>query len=71
MVHGTHDNLNGLASLYEPYDKPIPKPPSEALERFLESLESRFVTKRFPNKRITRRQHERNLGPGRGGLLHR
>ena len=41
------------------YDVPIPKPPAELLDAFLANLQSKLVTRRLTDGRMTNRQHNR------------
>ena len=53
------------------YDVPIPKPPTELLDAFLSSLQSKLVTRRHPNGHTTSRQHERSKAHVRNHVSHR
>ena len=53
-----NENRNDITA--NSYDVPIPKPPSELLDAFLSSLQSKLVTRRLASGRTTSRQHDRS-----------
>lgn len=64
-VHKLDDQNRFGLSNRDIYDRPIPRPPSELLDRLMATLESRFVTKRLRKDDRPHRRHERDQSPGR------
>lgn len=64
-VHKLDDRNRCGPSHRDLYDRPIPRPPSELLDRLMATLESRFVTRRLRKDDRPHRRHERDQSPGR------
>lgn len=64
-IHNLNDQNRCGLSIRDLYDRPIPRPPSELLDRLMATLESRLVTKRLRKDDRPHPRHERDQSPGR------